>query len=101
MMRTNWNDTNNAFRYESVFLNYYLSKKYFRERVAETQSVQMKISDHLKNVDREIVNMKKELKRLKTSHHDKLAPVKLNQTRLERRSHRPDNEACTDSPHQR
>ena len=57
--------------------------------------------DHLKLVEKEIVSAKKELKSLKAAHHDKLAPVKLSQTRLERRSHRPDNEACSDSTHAR
>ena len=82
-IKTNWNDTNNMFK----------------ERINETLNVQIKIMDQLKHVDREMTTLKKELKRLKISHHDKLAPVKMTQTRLEKRSHRPDNEACTDSPH--
>ena len=82
-IKTNWNDTNNTFR----------------ERINETLSVQIKIMEQLKQVDREITTLKKELKKLKVSHHDKLAPVKMTQTRLEKRSHRPNNEACTDSPH--
>ena len=47
------------------------------------------------------MSTRRELKTLKAAHHDKLAPVKLAQTRLEQRSHRPDNEACTDSVHAR
>ena len=59
------------------------------------------MTDQLKHVDREAALLRKELRRLKAGHHDKLAPVKLSQTRLERRSHRPDTESCTDSPHLR
>ena len=59
------------------------------------------MTDQLKHVDREAALLRKELRRLKAGHHDKLAPVKLAQTRLERRSHRPDSEACTDPPHLR
>ena len=73
----------------------------YRERVSETLGVQLKITDQLKHVDREMTHLRKELRRLKSAHHDKLAPVQLSQTRLEKRSHRPDNEACNDSPHQR
>ena len=54
-----------------------------------------------KQVEKEILKTKKELKALKTANHEKLAPVKLVQTRLEQRSHRPDNEACSDSVHAR
>ena len=72
-----------------------------RERINETQIAHSKLIDHRKLVEKEIVLAKKELKMLKASHHDKLAPVKLTQTRLEKRSHRPDNEACSDSTHAR
>ena len=52
-------------------------------------------------MEREISNSKKQLRSLKSAHHEKLAPVKLTQTRLEQRSHRPDNEACSDNVHER
>ena len=70
-----------------------------RERILQTQAAQSKISFRLEEVSKELLAARKELKRLKTCHHDKLLPTKMTQTRLERRSHRPQGEACTDAPH--
>ena len=70
-----------------------------RERISSTQAAQTKISQRLQEVIKELSAARKELRRLKSCHHDSLVPTKMIQTRLERRSHRPHNEACTDSPH--
>ena len=70
-----------------------------RERISSTQAAQAKISQRLQEVIKELSAARKELRRLKSCHHDSLVPTKMIQTRLERRSHRPHNEACTDSPH--
>ena len=72
-----------------------------RERVTESLGVQLRVTHQLRQVDRELALVRKQLRRLRAGHHATLAPVKLTQTRLERRSHRPDTEACTDSPHLR
>ena len=70
-----------------------------RERISSSQTAQTKISQRLQEVLKELSAAKKELRRLKSCQHDSLVPTKMIQTRLERRSHRPHNEACTDSPH--
>lgn len=70
-----------------------------RERINETQTAQSKVSSRLQEVTKELGAAKKEARRLKSCHHDKLLPTKMVQTRLERRSHRPHGEACTDAPH--
>ena len=55
----------------------------------------------MREVGKELELMRKEARRLKACHHDKLIPTKMVQTRLERRSHRPHSEACSDDPHLR
>ena len=72
-----------------------------RERISSSQTAQTKISQRLQEVVKELSAARKELRRLKSCQHDSLVPTKMIQTRLERRSHRPHNEACTDSPHVR
>ena len=70
-----------------------------RERIGSSQAAQTKISQRLQEVVKELSAARKEVRRLKSCQHDSLVPTKMIQTRLERRSHRPHNEACTDSPH--
>ena len=65
----------------------------------ETDVARRKLAGRLQQVEKELVESRRELRRLKTAHHDQLGPVKLTQTRLEARSHRPNTEACHDSPH--
>ena len=78
-----------------------VNQTYLRERINQTQTAHAKLVEQHKLVEKEMTRVKRELKNLKSAHHDKLAPVKLVQTRLEQRSHRPDNEACSDSVHAR
>ena len=70
-----------------------------RERISSSQAAHTKISHRLQEVSKELSAARKEVRRLKSCHHDSLVPTKMIQTRLERRSHRPHNEACSDSPH--
>ena len=72
-----------------------------RERISSSQAAHTKICQRLQEVVKELAAARKELRRLKSCQHDSLVPTKMIQTRLERRSHRPHNEACTDSPHVR
>ena len=70
-----------------------------RERISSSQAAQSKISQRLQEVVAELRAARKEVRNLKSCHQDCLVPTKMIQTRLERRSHRPHNEACSDSPH--
>ena len=100
-MRTNWTDTNNAFRWMVEDVENTDTDTIVRERVLQTQTAHSKISVGLQEVSKELLAARKELRRLKSCQHEKLLPTKMTQTRLERRSHRPQGEACSDGPHLR
>jgi len=75
-----WNNTNNAFAL----------------RIAELLDSKNKIACHLAKVQQEIYDMEKHFDIIKKSIEDKAPTIKVAQTRLERRTHRPDIELCRD-----
>ncbi|XP_021957372.1 tektin-3 [Folsomia candida] len=75
-----WNNTNNAFAL----------------RIAELLDAKNKIACHLSKVQQEIYDMEKHMDIIRKSIEDKAPSLKVAQTRLERRTHRPDIELCRD-----
>ena len=56
---------------------------------------------HKKLTFKEIYDQEKHIAQLKKAIRDKEAPLKVSQTRLEARTHRPDVELCRDPPFHR
>lgn len=78
-----WNNTNNAFSL----------------RIAELLDAKNKITCHLSKVQQEIYDMEKHMDIIRKAIEDKAPSLKVAQTRLERRTHRPDIELCRDDAH--
>jgi len=75
-----WNNTNNAFAL----------------RIAELLDAKNKITCHLARVQQELYDLEKHMDIIKKGIEDKAPSLKVAQTRLERRTHRPDIELCRD-----
>lgn len=73
----------------------------FQQRVAETTDAHNKLQSHLSKTMQEIYDQEKHMEALKKALRDKGPPLKVAQTRLEARTHRPDVELCRDPPHLR
>ena len=73
----------------------------FQQRISETQDTHGKLTTHLHLVDKEIMEMDCMIEQLRTAKRAKQGPLKVAQTRLKKRSHRPDIESCNDPPHER
>ena len=73
----------------------------FQQRVGETTDTQNKLQAHLSKTMQEIFDQEKHMEALKKALQDKGPPLKVAQTRLEARSHRPNVELCRDPPHLR
>ena len=79
----NWNRTNTQLK----------------ERISETLEIQKKLKSNVKLVDKEILETDCLVEHLRRAKAGKDGPLKLAQTRLEKRSHRPEGELCYDPPH--
>lgn len=71
----------------------------FKERIMETEDAQNLLRNHLSLTDQEIVDLDEHIGILKKAIADKLPPLKVAETRLDCRVHRPGIEACNDAPH--
>lgn len=60
-----------------------------------------KVQLHLHKVQQEIFDVEKHIEILRKAINDKSNPLKVAQTRLEARAHRPDLELCRDNAHTR
>ena len=60
-----------------------------------------KLQSHLSKTMQEIYDQEKHIEAIKKALRDKEAPLKVAQTRLEARTHRPDVELCRDPPYLR
>jgi len=80
-----WNNTNMAFQ----------------QRITESNDAHTKLQSHLSKTMQEIYDQEKHIEALKKALRDKGPPLKVAQTRLEARTHRPDVELCRDPPHHR
>ncbi|XP_063720518.1 tektin-4-like [Symsagittifera roscoffensis] len=74
--------------------------KAFAHRVEEMHDAKRKLEDHLKKTCVEITSQEKNIEDLKLAIREKEEPMKVAQSRLEYRTHRPNNELC-DDPAQR
>ncbi len=72
-----------------------------QQRVTETTDAHNKLQSHLSKTQQEIYDQEKHISGLKKAIRDKEAPLKVSQTRLEARSHRPDVELCRDPVYHR
>ena len=84
-MWSHWNNTNMAFQ----------------QRITESNDAHNKLQSHLSKTMQEIYDQEKHIEALKKALRDKGPPLKVAQTRLEARAHRPDVELCRDPPHHR
>ena len=84
-MLNHWNNTNREFQ----------------QRISESQETLGRLTTHIHLVDKEILEMDGMVDQLRTAKRAKQEPLKVAQTRLKRRSHRPDIESCNDPPHER
>ncbi|XP_023346922.1 tektin-3 [Eurytemora carolleeae] len=82
-MVSHWNITNQAFK----------------QRIQECQETHKQLQTKLNLVNKEIIDLDTHVNKIKTAIRAKGGPLKVSQTRLEKRSHRPDIENCSDSPH--
>ena len=84
-MWSHWNNTNMTFQ----------------QRISESTDAHNKLQSHLSKTMQEIYDQEKHIEGLKQAIRAKGNPLKVAQTRLEARSHRPDVELCRDPPHHR
>jgi len=84
-MWSHWNNTNMSFQ----------------QRITETNDTHNKLQSHLSKTMQEIYDQEKHIEALKQALRDKGPPLKVAQSRLEARTHRPDVELCRDPPHHR
>ena len=79
------------------------STSYFQPsfRIAECSEVHSKLQAHFSLNLQEMYDLGKHINNIKNAIRAKQAPLKVAQTRLELRSHRPDAEATRDMPHVR
>ena len=68
-------------------------------RIAECSEVHSKLQAHFSLNLQEMYDLTKHINNIKNAIRAKQAPLKVAQTRLELRSHRPDAEATRDMPH--
>ena len=76
-----------------------ISNRSFKERIMETEETAGLINKHLENITQEIAALDDHIKLLKKALNDKQPPLKVAETRLAMRTHRPNIEACDDAPH--
>ena len=84
-MWSHWNNTNMTFQ----------------QRISESTDAHNKLQSHLSKTMQEIYDQEKHIESLKQAIRAKGNPLKVAQTRLEARAHRPDVELCRDPPHHR
>lgn len=72
-----------------------------QQRITESTDAHNKLQSHLSKTMQEIYDQEKHIQALKKAIRDKEAPLKVAQTRLEARTHRPDVELCRDPVHHR
>ena len=73
----------------------------FQQRITESNDAHNKLQSHMSKTMQEIYDQEKHIEALKQAIRNKGNPLKVAQTRLEARAHRPDVELCRDPPHHR
>jgi len=82
-MVAHWNRTNQAFK----------------QRTEECEEAQNQLKSKLGMIQKEIKDQNNYIEKIKAAIRAKGAPLKVSQTRLEKRSHRPEIENCNDDAH--
>lgn len=80
-----WSNTNNSLN----------------RRASEVMEAKSKVQLHLHKTQQEIFDVEKHIDLLRKAINDKANPLKVAQSRLEARGHRPDLELCRDNAHVR
>lgn len=75
-----------------------VSNRSFKERVMETEETQGLLGKNLEATTQEIADLDDHIRMLKKALDEKRPPLKVAETRLALRTHRPNVEACDDSP---
>lgn len=70
-------------------------------RASEVLEAKAKVQLHLHKTQQEIFDVEKHIDLIRKAINDKSNPLKVAQTRLEARAHRPDLELCRDNAHVR
>ncbi|KAM6252952.1 tektin-3-like [Porphyrio hochstetteri] len=73
----------------------------FTHRIAETAEAKRRIQDHLGKTLQEIFQLKRTIEAIRKAIRDKGRPLKVAQTRLDKRTRRPSMELCRDTAHLR
>ena len=76
-----------------------VSNRCFKERVMETEEALGLLNTHLESTTQEVAELDEHIRILRKALDDKRPPLKVAETRLALRTHRPNVEACDDSPH--
>jgi len=84
-MSVHWNKTNRAFT----------------DRISEAQDAHRNLKSNLILTKNEIAEQERYIERLKGNIAAKDPPLRVAQTRLKKRTRRPEVEACNDTPHQK
>lgn len=77
------------------------SNNSLNRRASEVMEAKSKVQLHLHKTQQEIFDVEKQIDMLRKAMNDKSNPLKVAQTRLEARGHRPDLELCRDNAHVR
>lgn len=85
----------------SVWDSWSNSNNSLNRRASEVMEAKSKVQLHLHKTQQEIFDVEKHIEMLRKAINDKSNPLKVAQTRLEARSHRPDLELCRDNAHVR
>ena len=79
--------------------NWNRTNKELKQRISETLEIQKKLKSNVKLIDKEILETNCLVEHLRRAKAGKEGPLKLAQTRLSERTHRPEGELCYDPPH--
>ena len=84
---------------KDLLSNWTRTNKELKQRISETVEIQKKLKSNVKLVDKEILETDCLVEHLRRARAGKDGPLKLAQTRLSQRTHRPEGELCYDPPH--
>lgn len=84
---------------QELYNNWIRTNKEFKIRISETFRLQTQLKTNVKLIEDELKETHGLIDQLQRAKLAKEAPVRLAQTRLYQRSHRPGTELCLDKPH--
>ncbi|KAK8383059.1 hypothetical protein O3P69_011523 [Scylla paramamosain] len=90
-----------AATHQDMWTSWSSSNTALTHRLGESNDTRNKLLGHRDKVQREMNDLERHIDLLKKAILDKSAPLKVAQTRLEGRTHRPEMELCRDPPQHR